>query len=112
MRRLSRPGLLVGLAYLGFAGLGVRSGLLGVAWPSMRADFDVPLDALGALLGTFAIGYILGSFVSGRVLVRWNLGAVLAASSAGMAINLLGSAVAPAWWLLLALGLPVASAPA
>ena len=106
MRVLSRPGLLVGLAYLGFAGLGVRSGLLGVAWPSMRADFDVPLDALGALLGPFAIGYMLGSFVSGRVLVRWNLGAVLAASSAGMAINLLGSAVAPAWWLLLALGLP------
>jgi fucose permease len=106
MRRLSRPGLLVGLAYLGFAGLGVRSGLLGVAWPSMRADFDVPLDAIGALLGTFAIGYVLGSFVSGRVLVRWNLGAVLAASAAGMALNLLGSAVAPAWWLLLAVGLP------
>jgi fucose permease len=106
MRVLSRPGLLVGLAYLGFASLGVRSGLLGVAWPSMRSDFDVPLDALGALLAPFAIGYMLGSFVGGRVLVRWNLGAVLAASAAAMAINLLGSAVAPAWWLLLGLGLP------
>ncbi|HLZ31439.1 MAG TPA: MFS transporter [Chloroflexota bacterium] len=106
MRALSRPGLLVGLAYLGFVGLGVRSGVLGVAWPSMRADFDVPLDALGALLGPFAVGYMLGSFVSGRVLVRWNLGGVLAASAAGIAINLLGFAVAPAWWLLLALGLP------
>src|SRR5579859_4067246 len=106
MRALSRPGLLVGLAYLGFVGLGVRSGVLGVAWPSMRADFDVPLDALGALLGPFAVGYMLGSFVSGRVLVRWNLGGVLAASAAGIAFNLLGSAVAPAWWLLLAVGLP------
>jgi fucose permease len=103
---LSRPGLLVGLAYLGFLGLGVRSGLLGVAWPSIRADFGVPLDALGALLGPFAIGYMLGSFVCGRLLVRWDLGLVLAASSAGMAINLLGSAVAPTWWLLLAFGLP------
>jgi fucose permease len=106
MRGLSRPGLLVGLAYLGFVGLGVRSGLLGVAWPFIRADFDVPLDALGALLGPFSIGYLLGSFVSGRALVRWDLGVLLAASFAAMAIYLVGSAVAPAWWLLLALGLP------
>jgi len=107
MRRgLSRPGLLAGLAYLGFAGLGVRSGLLGVSWPSIRADFDMPLDALGALLGPYAIGYMLASFVTGRVLVRWNLGIVLAASAAGMAVNLLGSALAPAWWRLLAVGLP------
>jgi fucose permease len=102
----SRPGLLVGLAYLGFVGLGVRSGLLGVAWPFIRADFDVPLDALGALLGPFSIGYLLGSFVSGPALARWNLGILLAISFAGMAIFLVGTAVAPAWWLLLALGLP------
>jgi fucose permease len=106
MLGLSRPGLLVGLAYLGFVGLGVRGGLLGVAWPSIRADFGVPLDALGALLGPFSLGYLLGSFVSGRALVRWDLGLLLALSTAGMAFNLIGSAVAPAWWLLLALGLP------
>ncbi|MDQ6673561.1 MAG: MFS transporter [Chloroflexota bacterium] len=97
---------MVGLAYVGFIGLGVRSGLLGVAWPSIRADFDVPLDALGALLGPFSVGYLLGSFVSGRALVRWDLGVLLAASFAGMAIYLIGSALAPGWWLLLALGLP------
>ncbi|MGI9147053.1 MAG: MFS transporter [Chloroflexota bacterium] len=106
MRGVSRPGLLVGLAYLGFVGLGVRSGLLGVAWPSIRTDFDVPLDALGALLGPFSIGYLLGSFVSGRALARWDLGLLLATSFTGMAICLIGSAVAPAWWLLLALGVP------
>ena len=50
---LHKKVLLVGLAYLGFVGLGVRSGLLGVAWPSIRADFDVPLNALGALLAPF-----------------------------------------------------------
>jgi len=105
-RGVSRPGLLVGLAYLGFAGLGVRSGLLGVAWPSIRADFGVPLDALGALLGPFSFGYILGSFVSGRALRRWDLGGLLAASFASMGVCLVGSALAPAWWLLLALGLP------
>lgn len=106
MRGLSRPGLLVGLAYLGFIGLGMRSGLLGVAWPSIRADFGVPLDALGALLGPFSIGYLVGSFVSGRALVRWDLGVLLAASFGLLAMSLVGSAVAPAWWVLLALGLP------
>src|SRR6266853_538826 len=52
MRRVWRPGLLLGLAYLGYSGLAVRGGVLGIAWPSIRTDFDVSLDALGALAGS------------------------------------------------------------
>lgn len=44
--------LLVAIAYLGFIILGLSSGLLGVAWPSIRQTFDTPLDAVGALLLT------------------------------------------------------------
>jgi fucose permease len=106
MRTVWRPGLLLSLAWVGFVGLGVRSGLLGVAWPSIRADFDVPLDALGALLGPGSVGYLLGSFVSGRALARWELSVLLAVGFAGVAVNLVGTAVAPSWWMLLALGLP------
>jgi hypothetical protein len=49
MRRRRSGLLLVGLAYLGFVSIGLPDGLLGVAWPSIRAYFDLPLDALGAL---------------------------------------------------------------
>ena len=38
------------LAALAFVSLGLPDGLLGVAWPSMRAAFGVELDALGLLL--------------------------------------------------------------
>src|SRR6266852_3729606 len=62
MRRVWRPGLLLGLAYLGYIGLAVRRGVLGIAWPSIRADFDVSLDALGALLGPGSVSYLVGSF--------------------------------------------------
>jgi fucose permease len=106
MLRPWRPGLLMGLAYLGFIGLGVRGGLLGVAWPSIRADFDLSLNALGAFLAPMSIGYLVGSFVSGRALARWELGVLLAASFAGLGVYLVGTGAAPVWWVLLAVGLP------
>jgi fucose permease len=96
----------VSLAYLAFIGLGVRGGLLGVSWPSMQADFNVPLDALGQLIAPFSLGFLLASFINSRALVRWDLGLVLAAGFACIAISLLGTALTPAWWLLLVLTLP------
>jgi fucose permease len=106
MLRTWRPSTLMGLAYLGFIGLGVRSGLLGVAWPFVRADFDLSLDALGALLAPGSIGYLVGSFVSGRALARWPLGVLLAGAFAGVSVYLIGTGAAPVWWLLLAVGVP------
>src|SRR5260370_41200875 len=106
MRVVWRPGLLLGLAYLGYIGLAVRGGVLGIAWPSIRADFDVSLDALGALLGPGSVSYLIGSFVSGRALARWDLGLLLAAGFGGLALNLAGTAVATSWWMLLVLGVP------
>ena len=38
----------LGLASLGFVSLGLPEGMLGVAWPSIRASFGLPLDALTA----------------------------------------------------------------
>src|SRR5260370_16405801 len=106
MRVVWRPGLLLGLAYLGYIGLAVRGGVLGIAWPSIRADFDVSLDALGALLGPGSVSYLIGSFVSGRALARWDLGLLLAAGFGGLALNLAGTAVSTSWWMLLVLGVP------
>src|SRR6266851_366060 len=106
MRLVWRPGLLLGLAYLGYIGLAVRGGVLGIAWPSIRADFDVSLDALGALLGPGSVSYLIDSFVSGRALARWDLGVLLAAGFGGLALNLAGTALATSWWMLLVLGVP------
>jgi fucose permease len=96
--------LLVGLAYLSFISLGLPDGLLGVAWPAIRADFALPLDALGALLVTFTAGYLASSFMSGRLLARLGVGTLLALSCLATAASLIGYALAPAWWVVVALG--------
>jgi fucose permease len=97
--------LLVGLAYLSFISLGLPDGLLGVAWPSIRASFKLPLDALGALLVMFTAGYLISSFSSGRLLERINVGTLLALSCLATAISLLGYSSAPVWWVMVLLGL-------
>jgi fucose permease len=100
MKRLLPP-----LAGLAFISLGLPDGLLGVAWPSIRAFFGLELDRLGVLLVLTTVGYVTSSFSSGRLLQRMNLGAVLAASCALTGAGLLGYANAASWPLMLALGI-------
>jgi hypothetical protein len=60
------------LAYLGFVSLGLPDGLLGVAWPSVRTFYHLPLDDQGDLLVIFTTGDLLSSFSSGWLLARHN----------------------------------------
>ncbi len=92
------------LAALAFVSLGLPDGLLGVAWPSIRATFGLELDALGALLVAATTGYVASSFSSGHLLGRLNLGTVLAVSCGLTAAALLGYASTPSWIVMLALG--------
>lgn len=92
------------LAYLSFVSLGLPDGLLGVAWPSIRTFFQLPLDALGTLLVTFTIGYLVSSFGSGRILSRISVGTLLTLSSLATAASLLGYMLAPRWGIMVALG--------
>jgi fucose permease len=101
-----RPGaLLVGLAYAAFISLGLPDGLTGVAWPSIRTTFGLPLDALGALITTGTIGYLLSSFSSGRALGRIGVGWLLVLSCLATALSLLGYGAAPLWAVMVGLGL-------
>lgn len=93
------------LACVAFVGLGLPDGLLGVAWPSMRATFGVPLDAMGALLVSFTAGFVAASFGSGRTVARLGLGTVLALSCGATGACLLGYAASGSWWAVVALGL-------
>jgi fucose permease len=92
---------LLGLCYAAFVGLGLPDGLLGVAWPSIRASFGLRLDALGALLALSTTGYVAASFASGRALARMGLGSLLALSCFATGGSLLGYAVAPQWSVML-----------
>lgn len=96
---------LLALIFAGFISLGLPDGLLGVAWPSMRRTFGVPLDALGPLLATTILGYLASSLVSGWAVERLGVGRLLALSAFATAAGLLGYALAPTWGLVVLLGL-------
>jgi len=99
----SRLGLIV-LAYVAFIALGMPDGLLGIAWPSIRADFSIPLDALGMLLFASVTGYMTSSFLSGALIARMGVGNLLAVSCALTGSALVGYTLVPAWWMMVLLG--------
>ncbi len=95
---------LVILAYVAFVALGMPDGLLGVAWPSIRNSFSIPLDAIGMLLAAAMTGYMTSSFLSGPVITRIGVGRVLAASCAMTGVALIGYTLVPEWWMMVLLG--------
>jgi fucose permease len=98
------------LASAGFVSLGLPEGLLGVAWPSIRASYGLGLDALGPLLAAVAAGSILASTVSGRLMTRFGLGRMLAVNCGITGSSLLGYALAPTWTTIVMLGVVLGAA--
>jgi fucose permease len=91
------------LAYAGFVALGLSIGMLGVAWPFIRDTFGLSLDAVGILLLAGTAGQVFASSLSGRLIVRLETGWLLVLSSIGMGLGLIGQAVAPSWWIMIAI---------
>lgn len=59
--------------------------MLGVAWPSIRADVGRPVAALGVLLVAQTTGYLLAAAANGALVARLGTGRLLVAS-AGVAL--------------------------
>ncbi|MFC0509251.1 MFS transporter [Micromonospora costi] len=83
------------LAYLAFVSLGLPDGLIGVGWPSIRADFGVPTEAVGLVLTAGTAGYLASSVLAGFTLARLGVGVLLAGSTLLAAVALTGYAVSP-----------------
>jgi fucose permease len=104
--RIKQPrnlGLIL-LAFVAFIALGLPDGLLGVGWPSIRAGFGVPLDAIGLFLFAAVAGYMTSSFFSGYLLARAGVGRILAASCFLTGFALIGYTLVPQWWMMVLLG--------
>jgi fucose permease len=94
----------VGLAFAAFVSLGLPDGVLGVAWPSVRADLGLPLPALGALLAAATAGYLVSAAASGLLVERRGVGWLLATSSLLMVASAGAYALAPALPVVLLAG--------
>ena len=90
------------VALLAFLSLGLPDGVLGVAWPSMRRTFALPMSQLGVLLTAAMVGYLASSVASGVLVARLGLGRVLVASSAATAASAVAHALAPHWAMVVA----------
>ncbi|HWO25660.1 MAG TPA: MFS transporter [Kofleriaceae bacterium] len=102
----ARPrALVLALAFLAFISIGVPDAVMGVAWPSLRRDFDLPVSYLGQLLVSSTIGYLLSCFYGGALLDRWGVGRILLASSLAIVAVAANSALAVSWWAIVAAGL-------
>src|SRR6185503_13417364 len=88
------------VANIGFIGLGMTGGLLGLAWPTMRQEFQVPLDATAILLLGSTIGYLSASFLSGSIAYRLGTGRMFIASAFLSALGLLAVSLNHSWLLM------------
>ena len=84
-----------------FVLLGLPDGMLGTAWPSMRATFGAPVGDLGLILLIATAGSVLATAFVGPLIRRLGVPALLAVSGALAALGYAGYAVAPGLWLVL-----------
>jgi len=83
------------LALGSFVVLGLPDGMLGTAWPSMRATFGAPVGALGLILLIATAGSVLVTAFVGPLIRRLGVPALLAVAGSVAALGYTGFALAP-----------------
>ncbi|MGH3233430.1 MAG: MFS transporter [Streptosporangiaceae bacterium] len=84
-----------------FVILGLPDGMLGTAWPSMRATFGAPVGDLGLILLIATAGSVLVTAFVGPLIRRLGVPALLAVAGLLAALGYAGFALAPGLWLVL-----------
>lgn len=90
------------MAFSGFVVLGLPTGMLGIAWPSMRATLDAPLAGLGVLLAAMTITQFGASGISGSVRERFGTITLLLVPTVLAAGGLALFAIAVTWPAMIA----------
>jgi MFS family permease len=84
-----RSTLLLLVIYLGYISLGLPDGTLGVAWPAIYPELNLPLGLAGTIMtmGTLLTG--IAGFSSGWIIARWRTGPVVLVSGVLTAVGML-----------------------
>ena len=98
--------LLLVLIYLAYISLGLTDGLMGIAWPEIRMQFDLPMTAAGfmSILGT--VGATISSFSSGHILKRIGTGKMILFSCMLTGIAIFGFSVSTVFPMLVLFSIP------
>jgi fucose permease len=84
-----------------FVLLGMPDGMLGTAWPSMRATFGASVGVLGLILLVTTAGSVIVTAFVGPLIRRLGVPTLLAVAGVLAALGYTGYAVAPGLWLVL-----------
>lgn len=87
----------IGIAFIAFIVLGLPDGLLGLAFPSIREEFNLSVDSIGILLFAGTAGFITMSFNLGTIIGRFGTIRTLVFSAILRSGALLGIFLAPSW---------------
>lgn len=85
------------IAFGGFVILGLPTGMLGIAWPSIRGELEAPLAGLGVLLAAMTLTQFGSSALSGVVRERFGTIVLLLLPTALAAGGLTLFALAQTW---------------
>lgn len=92
--------LLLAVIYITYIGLGIPDSLFGAAWPAVYTEFGLPLSAANAVtILTFAFTMII-SLYSAQIVKRFGTPLTTAVSTAMTAAGLLGTALAPNFFIV------------
>jgi fucose permease len=86
------------IAFVGLMLLGLPTGMLGIAWPSMRVSLDAPFVGLGLLVAAMTVAQFTASVASGLLRERLGTIALLLASATAASGGLAIFAIASGWW--------------
>jgi fucose permease len=86
------------IAFVGLVLLGLPTGMLGIAWPSMRSSLDAPFAGLGLLVAAMTVAQFAASAGSGLLRERLGTVALLLTAVAAAAAGLAFFAIASGWW--------------
>jgi len=99
--------ILLFIIYLAFISLGLPDSLLGVSWPAIRAQWDLPLDAAG-LVSLITIGFtVLSSLLNGHIVRKIGTGKLTFISCLMTGGALFGISLAPSYFWVLLLVIPL-----
>ena len=98
--------LLLAIIYLAFISLGLPDSLLGSAWPTIRAEFDVPLSYMGLVSMIISGGTIISGLMSERLTKKFGTRVVTTVSVLLTAIALFGFSSANEFYQMCLWGIP------
>lgn len=107
LNNYKRKLLVLLILYLGFISLGLPDQVLGIAWPSMRSQFDKSLEAAGILVFCVAILTASSSFCSGYFIKRFSTSTILITSGFLTMSGLLGYGLSQTWLQLIICTIPL-----